>query len=138
MRRRYSILVYWLILTLPIVAMTGLAVVGARQVLGSQFANWWKLTTPKLIVITIITVTMGIILGIPLAKTLASLAHPLTVKGSLEVFSMTGVLVVLNLLFCLIAGFADIYEIVFIVSYAATILLLTFAIDIAIYCTVRG
>jgi len=114
--------------------MAGLEIMITRQVLGSQFTDWWNQTIPKLVFITIVTPVVGTILGIPLARILAQSAPPLTLKGSLEVFSMTTLGVVLDLFFSLIVGFTDACKTGFLISYTITILLLTFALYIAIFC----
>jgi hypothetical protein len=115
-------------------AMTGLEIVITRQVLGSQFTVWWSSTIPKLIFITIVTPVVGTILGIPLARILAQSAPPLTLKGSLVVFSMTAIGVILDLLFSLIVGFTNACKTSFLISYTITILLLTVALYIAFFC----
>jgi len=137
MRDRCSSVIYWIVAALPLMIMTGLALIMTRQVLGGQFANWWTLTTLKLISITAVTVIVGIITGIPLAKTLTQSTLPLTVKGSLQAFSMTGIIVILNLLFALIVGPANVCETIFLVGYASSSLLLTFALCTAIYYLIR-
>jgi len=137
MRDRCSSVIYWIVAALPLMIMTGLALIMTRQVLGGQLANWWTLTTPKLISITAVTAIVGIIIGIPLAKILTRSTPPLTIKGSLQAFSMTGIIVILNLLFALIVGPANVCETIFLVGYASSSLLLTFALCTAIYCLIR-
>jgi len=133
MRNRYSILIYWFIFTLPVVIMTSLAMITVRKTLGVQFTDWWVLTTPKLIFITIVTAMVGTLLGIPLARILVRSAPPLTLKGSLGVFSLTAIGVTLQMLFSLIVGFRDTSQTNFFIGFATIILLITFALCIAIF-----
>lgn len=137
MRERYSALIYLIIAIFPIGIMTGLSIIMVKQDLGSQFANWWTLTIPKLILITIVTAIAGILVGIPLAKVLTQSTLPLTVKGSLQVFSMTALIVILDLCFSLFMGSADTYETGFLINYASTSLLLTITVCTAVYCFKR-
>lgn len=137
MRERYSALIYLLIATFPIGIMTGLSIIMIKQDLGSQFANWWTLTIPKLILITIVTAIAGVFIGIPLAKTFTQVILPFTIKRSMEVFSMTALIVILDLCFSLFVGSADTYETGFFINYASTSLLLTVALCTAIYCFKR-
>ncbi len=132
MRSRYSTLIYWIVSTVPFLVMTSVGLIMVARQLGGNFTDWWRLTIPKLIPITILTVLIGTIFSIPLSKTSVRFAPPLTIKGMMGAFGMTAIGVTLTFLFTLIRKSPWANTEFFFGGYIITILFLTIAIHIAI------